>query len=576
MDIREEIRLSKEDKLLESSGLPHSGQQSVKGRRGLVSPKKVKSDSPKKRQRSSSPRKGQCERKLAAVVKDPLRYSRSVKGKPAGVMNQLSLSKSNVLVAKADVVKSSFDKEALVDKASVLSVTKTNVLTQLETAPDVVNDKVSKESVLSTGNVDVVQDDSAKVVIQSVLTQLENVPDVENYAPDVGKNDPAKVVKESVAKDKPKGSASFLVVNKDNREGVNDKVLGVVTKDKPKGSVSSVVVRKDNRKESFEKESLFQKEKKLNVVSKDKPKSKALSELPNKADIVKGKHKVHSEVPVLRSKPKTEVKAKASKLVKRKRKGGPDSNSNSADEEEHRKKKPYRKQKKLKAGLKRKKSGSDALESSSIDSEVVKQLISQLTKKVKREECDEESMPKKGMKKLTKNVKKKESDNESKKGKNKEKQLTAEEAAYQEYLSKFLDFHARTTPVSLFSAIRNLNVEIMRFLKDIGFSSLNNVAIDKLPTKLGPFVVSRFKNYKLSFDTGDQIEMWAAQFSPKELKQIRVNDIARILVGSKEIDFLFKVNFLTLFTNRMCKADGLKGEICLDVVKGLWEDIVIS
>ncbi|GJZ06754.1 ulp1 protease family, C-terminal catalytic domain-containing protein [Tanacetum coccineum] len=233
MDIREEIRLSKEDKLPESSGLPHSGQQSVKGRRGLVSPKKGKSDSPKKRQRSSSPRKGRVvmservfnptpitqfnpvtnevlndnvklavmtedadivkenpvsvNEKLAAVVKDPLRYSRSVKGKPAGVMNKLSLGKSNVPVAKADVVKSSVDKEALVDKASVLSVTKTNVLTQLETAPDVVNDKVSKESVLSTGNVDVVQDDPAKVVIQSVLTQLENAPDVENSAPDVGK-----------------------------------------------------------------------------------------------------------------------------------------------------------------------------------------------------------------------------------------------------------------------------------------------------------------------------------------------------------------------------------------------------
>ncbi|GJU32912.1 hypothetical protein Tco_1176501 [Tanacetum coccineum] len=302
--------------------------------------------------------------KLAAVLKDPLRYSRSVKGKPASVINKLSLGKSNVPVAKDDVVKISVDKEALVDKASVLSVTKTNVLTQLETAPDVVNDKVSKESVLSTGNVDVVQVDPAKVVIQSVLTQLENAPDVENSAPDtdvieidkykadvvkssnvvVDKNvvadkvyvakdvvqdDPAKVVKESVAKDKPKGSASSVVVNKDNREGVNDKVLGVVAKDKPKGSVSSVVVRKDNRKESSEKEALFQKKKKLNVVSKDKPKSKA------------------------------------SELVKRKRKGGPDSDSNSADKEEHSKKKPNRKQKKLKAGLKRKTSGSDASDSSS-------------------------------------------------------------------------------------------------------------------------------------------------------------------------------------------------------------------
>ncbi|GKD47929.1 hypothetical protein Tco_1276905, partial [Tanacetum coccineum] len=73
--------------------------------------------------------------KLAAVVKDPLRYSRSVKGKPAGVI----LGKSNVPVAKDDVVKISVDKKALADKASVLSVTKTNVLTQLENAPDVEN-----------------------------------------------------------------------------------------------------------------------------------------------------------------------------------------------------------------------------------------------------------------------------------------------------------------------------------------------------------------------------------------------------------------------------------------------------
>ncbi|GJW32199.1 hypothetical protein Tco_0052231 [Tanacetum coccineum] len=48
------------------------------------------------------------------------------------------------------------------------------------------------------------------------------------------------------------------------------------------------------------------------------------------------------------------------------------------------------------------------------------------------------------------------------------------------------------------------------------------------------------------------------------------------LVAAKEIDFLFKVNFLTLFTNTMGKADGLKGQICLDVVKRLREDSVIS
>ncbi|GKC41903.1 retrovirus-related pol polyprotein from transposon TNT 1-94, partial [Tanacetum coccineum] len=60
------------------------------------------------------------------------------------------------------------------------------------------------------------------------------------------------------------------------------------------------------------------------------------------------------------------------------------------------------------------------------------------------------------------------------------------------------------------------------------------------------------------------------------LRDLRVNDIARKLVAAKEIDFLFKVNFLTLFTNTMGKADGLKGQICLDVVRRLCEDSIIS
>ncbi|GJX03807.1 uncharacterized mitochondrial protein-like protein [Tanacetum coccineum] len=57
---------------------------------------------------------------------------------------------------------------------------------------------------------------------------------------------------------------------------------------------------------------------------------------------------------------------------------------------------------------------------------------------------------------------------------------------------------------------------------------------------------------------------------------VRVNDIARKLIAAQEIDFLFKVNFLTLFMNTMGKADGLKGQICLDVVRRLREDSVIS
>nr|GEZ25690.1 ELM2 domain-containing protein [Tanacetum cinerariifolium] len=136
-----------------------------------------------------------------------------------------------------------------------------------------------------------------------------------------------------------------------------------------------------------------------------------------------------------------------------------------------------RKRKKLniKAGLKRKRSGLDSSDSSSTD-----------TAKINKEESDEESIPKKGKKK--------------------EKHLMPEQATREEYLLTFPSFHARTTP-SLFSAIKNLRVKILRFLTDIGFSSLHDVSIDQLLSKLGWFVVSKFKSYMLSLDTGDKIEL---------------------------------------------------------------------
>ncbi|GJR73605.1 ulp1 protease family, C-terminal catalytic domain-containing protein [Tanacetum coccineum] len=61
-----------------------------------------------------------------------------------------------------------------------------------------------------------------------------------------------------------------------------------------------------------------------------------------------------------------------------------------------------RKKLKIKAGLKRKRSGSDSSDSSELDTKSIKRLISKLEKKVKKQESDKESVPKKGKKKLTK------------------------------------------------------------------------------------------------------------------------------------------------------------------------------
>ncbi|GKE56753.1 hypothetical protein Tco_1495938 [Tanacetum coccineum] len=112
---------------------------------------------------------------------------------------------------------------------------------------------------------------------------------------------------------------------------------------------------------------------------------------------------------------------------------------------------------------------------------------------------------------------------------------------------------------------------------------------DQLPSKLGWFVVSKFESYMLSLDTGDKIEVTHQKihdmlgvpvggYSLFDLDEREADHefVKFWLVAAKEIDFLFKVNFIMSFTNTMGKADGLKGQICLDVVRRLREDFVIS
>ncbi|GKD56422.1 hypothetical protein Tco_1289809 [Tanacetum coccineum] len=367
------------------------------------------------------------------------------------------------------------------------------------------------------------------------------------------------------------------------------------TVDKPKVNAPNP---KDNKSKAHSDVVPVAEKSKPNPKQKEKSTVQELSEVPVlRSSNQKVNPDVMSKVVVLVSRSKeTHVKRKMivsneddrkKKLKGKSKKEDSDSEletdvGDSSDDEVDQK----RKKLKIKAGLKRKTSGSD---SSSIDTTKVKRLVSKLEKKVKKQESDEESVPKKGKKK--------------------EKQLTPEQAAHEEYLSTFPSLRVRTTRSFLFSAIKNSRVNILRFLTDIGFSSLHNVSIDQLPSKLGWFVVSKFESYMLSLDTGDKIEvtrqkihdmfgvpvggyslfdfdereadhefvkLWVGQFNRVELRDLRVNDIARKLVAAKEIDFLFKVNHLTLFTNTMGKADRLNGQICLDVARRLREDSVIS
>nr|GFA05614.1 hypothetical protein [Tanacetum cinerariifolium] len=389
-----------------------------------------------------------------------------------------------------------------------------------------------------------VSDEPVVTAVESVVKESVKVPSkVTSKVSD-------ESVKESVMVPVVKKSVKASSVGTDKLSSENQDKIDLVANKRSSLVAEKIDVVKDKVDMVADKASDALKNKltgkgKKAVVGKDKDKPKNIA-----SDVVKEKIKPNPK------QKKKKLKGKLKKDV---------SNSElDTDVVDYSSDKADRKRKKLKikAGLKRKRSGSDSSDSSDIDSKSIKLLISKLEKKVKKQESDEdsvpkkfkkklskkvekevsdeESLPKKGNKKLTKKVKKEESDEDSipKKGKKKEKQLTPKEPAHEEYLSSFRSFHARTTPSSLFSAIKNSRVDILRFLTDIGFS-----------VPLGGYSLFDLDERETDHEF---VRKWA------------------------EIDFLFKVNFLTLFTNTMGKADGLKGQICLDVVRRLREDFVIS
>ncbi|GJZ01474.1 ulp1 protease family, C-terminal catalytic domain-containing protein [Tanacetum coccineum] len=275
--------------------------------------------------------------------------------------------------------------------------------------------------------------------------------------------------------------------------------------------------------------------------AKDKPfvvMGKVLTELPknkHKADIhkdkpkPKDKHNVVSEVPVLRSKSKCklEVKAKASVRVLK-------SNENVKrkiilSKEDHSKKNVEvkmvkGKKTKRKAELKRKRKGGSDSDSSSVDEEKVRRMLKKL-KKIKKEYSDEDS----GLKSKKKGIKK-------------EKQLTLAEAAHEKYLSCFSSFH--------------------------------NVSIDKIPSRLGRYMVANFSptTYRVTFDTGDYVEVTPSKIY--DILGIPVGGILLFSLDARPIEH----DFVSLWVDPLkdIRVGDITSKICLDVVRRLREDCDIS
>ncbi|GKA23665.1 reverse transcriptase domain-containing protein, partial [Tanacetum coccineum] len=408
------------------------------------------------------------------------------KKKPAGnVVKDTTLVKdkvhSDVVEDKVpDVVK--FKAPVVGKKKLVGNVVKDTTPVKDKVHSDVVNDKAQVD-VHSDFNSDKVHDDIVK-----------------DKAPDA--------VKEKRKTELPKDKASSDVTDKPSVDVVKDNALEVVKekrktdllKDKPKGKATSVVKSKvltKLPKDKAKDKPYIVKGKVLTELSKDKHKAGLPKDKPKSKD----KHNVDSEVPVLRSKSKCKPEVKAKGFVKRKR---------ILSKEDHSKKKFEVKMVKGKMDI------DDS--NSELDSDEVI-LILCLMKELRR------------MLKKLKKIKKEDSDEESglkskKKGKKKEKKLTA----HKEYLLSFPTILARTVSSSLFSAIREARVDMWSFLSEISFSSFHNVAIDKILSRLGRYMVANFSSftYRLTLDTDaipiehEFVRLLADQFYPKSLKDIRV------------------------------------------------------
>nr|GEX12507.1 hypothetical protein [Tanacetum cinerariifolium] len=469
-----------------------------------------------------------------------------VKGKVKGV-GRGSPMKSKVtrnsgsprIVKSTDNVKDT-DKEPVVavvaDKLSDLVKGKTDVVKDkvdvgkkpVEVVKDtpLVNDKVHYDVVKDKARVDVVSgnEKSASDVVKDMATVKDKMHS--DFVKDKARVDVVSAVKGNSAVD--------VVLDKVQDDVVKDKALDVVKKklaDVKEKSTGNVVKGKLLTVFKGKKPKVDVKEKSTGVKEKSTDVKEKLTGFvdKSKADLPKPKHKVSQ-----RNLSKEDYSKKKVKM-------------------------------KLLKGKSKKEDSDSELDTDEVDSSKNEANVYKLKKKIKKEESDEKSVPKKRKKK--------------------ENELTPKEAAHDAYLLNFPTLRARTVPSFLFFfAIRESRVDRLKFLSEIGFSLLHNVAIDKISSMLGSFVVANFNEvtYRLSLDSGNKIEvthlkdheilgvpvggyslfslehipvehefvkLWVSQFYPKSVKDIRVSDITSKLVLSLEVDFLFKVNFLTLFTN---------------------------
>nr|GEY28254.1 hypothetical protein [Tanacetum cinerariifolium] len=370
-----------------------------------VSPIKSKS---KVTGKSNSP-KSRKESKKAAVVKEIFVVSKS---KVAAVVSEKStVVKESVVksIEKSTVVKER-DVTSKVGKSNILAV-KVSVATESdkETDPVVVADvKASVVAAVEMDNPKVTSKVSDESVKAPIIKESVKVSVVKNSVKvsSVVADKPSSVVADKVDVVVKKNVKASSVVA-DKASSVVADMVDVVVKKSVKASrvfadkSSSVVadkvdVVKDNINVVADK---VVKENVLFVVADKASNINVVAVADKASNALKNKPAGKGKKPVVR-KDKDKPKNITPDVVKEKFKPNPkqkletDVVDYSSDEADRKRKKL-----KIKASLKRKRDGSDSSDSSKLDTKSIKQLISKLEKKVKKEEYDEESVPKKGKKK---------------------------------------------------------------------------------------------------------------------------------------------------------------------------------
>ncbi|PWA63421.1 hypothetical protein CTI12_AA349270 [Artemisia annua] len=133
----------------------------------------------------------------------------------------------------------------------------------------------------------------------------------------------------------------------------------------------------------------------------------------------------------------------------------------------------------------------------------------------------------------------------------------------------------RSSPKAMYDAMVGLTEMRKKSLKDIGFERFINFPITELPGAFLYYVVDKFHPPSMELRDPDDpfIAEWESQYS--NVNKITPAVISTEITSTFDVDFIFTINFLTLFAGTMGKVDN-GAKVYTTVLKHVKENDVIS